>query len=130
MSPALWDFCSWRGEPVNDRELVRRPDGEDDEEDEAGEIDRASPAQAGVAADEDHSDVGQPHGEGEQHLWVEKVRRPDGLLGYDGADEQAGGHARKAEEESSEGYLVSGFQRRKPGEGRGLSLEAALLNQV
>jgi len=110
--------------------LVGRPDSEDDEKDEAGQIDGAASAQAGVAADEDHGDVGQPHGEGQQDFGIEKVRRTDGLLGDDGADEQAGGHAGEAEEESLEGDLIGGFERRKPLERRGFSLETALLNEI
>ncbi len=68
-------------EPVDGGELVGGPDGEHDEEDEAGEVDGAAAAQAGVAADEDHADVGDPHGEGEQHLGIEKEGGADGLLG-------------------------------------------------
>ncbi len=130
MSPALWDLSSWRGEPVNDGELIRGPDGEDDEEDKAGEIDGTASAEAGVAADEDHGDVGQPHGEGEQDFGIEEVRRPDSLLGNDGADKQAGSHAGQAEEQGFKGNLVGGFERREPGEGGGFPFEAALLNEV
>ncbi len=111
-------------------ELVGGPDGEDDEEDEAREIDGAASAEAGVAADVDHADVGQPHGEGEQDLGVEEVGCADGLLGDERADEEAGGHAGQAEEEGLEGYLVGGFEGWEPGEGGGFLLEAALLNQV
>ena len=110
--------------------MVGGPDGEDDEEDEAGEIDGAASAKAGVAADVDHADVGQPHGEGEEDFGVEEVGCADGLLGDEGADEEAGGHAGEAEEEGLEGDLVGGFEGWKPGEGGGLLLEAALLNQV
>ena len=76
----MW-FGSWGGEPVDGGELVGGPDGEDDEEDEAGEIDGAASAQAGVAADEDHRDVGEPHGEGEEDLGVAEVGGADGCLG-------------------------------------------------
>ena len=51
---ATWASAHGVGEPVDGRELVGGPDGEDDEEDEAGEIDGAASAQAGVAADVDH----------------------------------------------------------------------------
>ena len=111
-------------------ELVGRPDGEDDEEDEAREIDGATSAKTGVAADVDHSDVGQPHGEGEQDLGVEEIGWANGLLGNEGADEESGGHAGQAEEEGLEGYLVGGFEGREPRGGWGFLLEAALLNQV
>ncbi len=73
--------------------MVGGPYGEDDEEDEAREIDGSATAEAGVAADVDHTDVSQPHGEGEQNLGVEEVGWADGLLGDERADEQAGGHA-------------------------------------
>ena len=74
-------LCSWRGEPVDDRELVGGPDGEDDEEDEAGEIDGAAAAEAGDAADVNHRDVGEPHGKGEQNLGVAEVGGADGAAG-------------------------------------------------
>lgn len=83
-----------------------------------------------MPADVDHHDVGEPHGEGEEDLGVAEVRRADGGLGDERADEQAGGHAGKAEEERLEGDLVGGFERREPGEGGRLLFEAALLNQV
>jgi len=63
----------WGGEPVDGGELVCRPDGEHDQEDEAGEIGCAAATQAGLAADVDHSDVGEPHGKGEQYLGVAEV---------------------------------------------------------
>ena len=80
-SLGLGELRSWGGEPVDGRELVGSPDAEDDQEDEAGEIDGAAAAQAGVAADEDHGEVGEPHGEGEQDLGIEEVAGADGLLG-------------------------------------------------
>ena len=46
-------------------ELVCGPDGEDDQEDKAGEIDGAASTESGVATDVDHRDVDEPHGEGE-----------------------------------------------------------------
>ncbi len=52
-----------------------------------------------MAADEDHADVGDPHSEGEEDLGVEEVAGTDGLLGDEGADEQADGHAGEADEE-------------------------------
>ncbi len=110
--------------------MVGSPDGEDDEEDEAREVDGASSAKTGVAADVDHANVGQPHGEGEQDLGVKEVRWTDGLLGDEGADEETGGHAGQAEEEGLEGDLVRGFEGREPGESGILLLEAALLNEV
>jgi len=115
---------------VNDGELVGGPYGEDDEEDEAGEIDGFTSAKTGVAADVDHADVGEPHGEGEQDLGVEEVGRTDGLLGDEGTDEEAGGHAGEAEEEGLEGDLIGCFERGKPGESGGFLLEATLLNEV
>jgi hypothetical protein len=121
---------SWGGEPVDGGELVGSPDRENDEEGEAGKVDGATPAQAGVAADEDHEAVGQPHGEGEEDLGIEEVMRPDGLLSDPGADEEAGGHAGKAEEEALEGDLVGGLERREPGEAGGLALETALLHEI
>ncbi len=54
--------CSWSGEPVDCGELVGRPHGEHDEEDEAGEVDGAASAETAVSADEDHQHVGDPHG--------------------------------------------------------------------
>ncbi len=111
-------------------ELVGNPDGEDDEKDEAGEIDGAASAQAGLAADEDHADIGQPHGEGEQNLGIEEVGGSNGQLGDERADEQAGGHAGQTEEERFKSDLVGGFERRQPGDGGELSLETAFLNQV
>ena len=48
---------------MNDGELISSPDGENDEEDETGEIDGAASTKAGVATDVDHADVGEPHGE-------------------------------------------------------------------
>ena len=123
-------FHSWRSEPVDGRELVRSPDGEDDQEDKAGEVDGAASAQAGVATDEDHADVGEPHGEGEKDLWIEEVAGTDGLLGDERADEQADGHAGKAEEERLECDLVGGVERGEPGDGGCLLLEAAFLDQV
>ena len=115
---------------MDHRKLVGCPDGEDDEEDEAGEVDGAASPKAGVAADEDHGNVGQPHGKGEEDFRVEKVGRTNGLLGDDGADEQTGGHAGEAEEQGFKGYLVGGFERREPGEGRRFLFQAALLDQV
>ena len=111
-------------------ELVCGPDGEDDEEDEAGEIDGAAATQACRAADVDHGDVGQPHGEGEEDLGVSEVGGTDGGLGDERADEQAGGHAGEAEEEGFEGDLVGCLERREPGEGGRFLLEAALLNEI
>jgi hypothetical protein len=87
-------------------ELVCRPDGEDDQEDEAGEIDGAASAQPGVTANVDHGDVGQPHGEGEEDLGIAEVRGSDGGLGDERADEETGGHAGQAEEERLEGDLI------------------------
>ena len=121
---AVWRWVGWlmEWEPVHGGELVCGPDEEDDQEDEAGEIDGAAAAQAGGAADEDHGDVGQPHGEGEQDLGVAEVLCAVVLLRDDGADEQAGGHAGQAEEERLEGDLVDGLerrvQRREPARGR------------
>jgi len=102
---------------VDDGELVGSPDGEDYEEDETGEVDGATSAEAGVAADIDHANVGEPHGEGEENLGVEKVGGADSLLGDERADEEAGGHARETEEKGPESDLVGGFERRKPGNG-------------
>ena len=83
-----------------------------------------------MAADVDHRDVGKPHGEGEEDLGIAKVRRTDGDLGDERADEEAGGHAGKAEEERPEGDLVGGFERWEPGDGGGFLFEAALLDEV
>jgi len=113
---------------VDGGELVCGPDGEDDEEDEAGEIDGAASAETGVTADVDHCDVGQPHGEGEKDLGVAEVRRADGGLRDERADEQAGGHAGEAEEEGFESDLISCLERWEPGEGGGFLFEAALLD--
>ena len=111
-------------------ELVCGPDSKDNEKDEAGQIDGAASAKTGDAAEIDHRDVDEPHREGEEDLGVAEVGGADGGLGDERADEEACGHAREAEEESLEGDLVGGFERRKPGEGGGFLLEAALLNEV
>lgn len=97
------------------RELIGRPNREDDKEYKAGKIDGAASAQTGVAANEDHRDVGQPHGEGEEDLWITEVAGTHGDLGDERADEQAGGHAGEAEEQSFQGNLIGGFERREPG---------------
>ena len=115
---------------MDNGELVCGPDGEDDEEDEAGEIDGAAPTQTGRTANVNHGDVGEPHGEGEKDFGVAEVSGPDGGLGDERADEQAGSHAGEAEEEGLESYLVGGFEGRKPREGGRFLLEATLLNQV
>ena len=57
------DCGSWRRKPVNYRELIRRPDGENDEKYKAREIDRAASAQTRVATNVDHTDISHPHGE-------------------------------------------------------------------
>jgi hypothetical protein len=114
------------------RELVGGPDGEDDEEDEAGEVDGTASAEAGVTTDVDHANVGQPHGEREQDFGIEEVAGTNRLLGDERADEQAGGHAGEPEEESLEGDLVDCFERWEPG-GVGSSVfgfEATLLSQI
>ncbi len=90
-------------------ELVCCPYGEDDEEDEAGEIDGAAATQTCRAADVDHGDIGQPHGEGEKDFGVSEVGGADRGLGDERADEEAGGHARETEEEGLKGYLVGCF---------------------
>jgi len=108
--------------------LIGSPDGEDDEEDEGGEIDGAASADTGGAANVDHCDVGEPHGEGQKDLGVAEVRGTDSSLRDEGADEQASGHAGKAKEEGLESDLVGGFERGEPGEGGGFLFEAALLN--
>ena len=115
---------------MDDGELVGSPDGEDDEKNEAREIDCAASAEAGVAADVDHADVGEPHGEGQEDLGVEEIGRADGLLGDKGADEETGGHTWKAEEEGPEGDLVGGFERRQPRDRWRFLLETTLLNEV
>ena len=71
---------SWRWEPVHCGELVGRPDEEDYEDDEAGEIDRSAAAKAGGAADEDHGYVGDPEAEGEQYLGIAEVANAEVLL--------------------------------------------------
>ena len=111
-------------------ELVGGPDGEDDEEDEAGKIHGAASAQTGLATDVDHADVSKPHGEGEKNLGVAEVTGTDRDLSYKGADEQAGGHAGKAEQKGFVGDLVDGFERRQPSQARGFLFEAALLNEI
>ena len=83
-----------------------------------------------MAADVNHADVSEPHGDGEEDLGVQEVGGTDSLLGDERTDEQAGSHAGETEEEGLEGYLVCGFQRRKPGDGGGFLLKAAFLNQV
>jgi hypothetical protein len=54
----------------------------------------------------DHRDVDEPHGEGQEDLGVTEVRRAYGDLGDKRADEEAGGHAGKAEEQGLLGDLV------------------------
>ena len=113
-------------------ELVGRPDGEDHQEDEAGEIDGAASAEAGVAADEDHADVGEPHGEGEQNLGVAKVGDAVGDLREERADEEAGGHAGQTEEERLEGDEIEGLKRRQLDSAgcEGLGFKAGFLDEV
>lgn len=123
-------FGSWGREPVDGRELISRPDDENDEEDKGGEIDRAASTEAGSTADVDHCDVGKPHCEGEEDLGIAEVRSADCGLCDERADEQTGGHAGEAEEERLEGDLVGGFERRKPGERGKFFLEAPLLNEI
>ena len=60
----LWTFENWLDDP----------DGEDDQEDEARKIDRAAAAKTAHAADVNHRNVSEPHGEGEQDLGVAEVR--------------------------------------------------------
>ena len=110
--------------------MVGGPDSKDDEEDEAGEIDRAASAQAGVAADEDHGRVHEPHGEGEQDLGVEEEGWPDSLLRDERADEETHRHTGEAVEEGLQGDLVSGVERREPAQGGSFGFETALLDQV
>ena len=83
---------------MNGGELVSGPDGEDDEEHEAGEVDGAPSAETGDAANVDHRDVSEPHSKGEEDLWIAEVGRTYGDLCDERADKQAGGHARQAEE--------------------------------
>lgn len=113
-------------------ELVGGPDTEDNHEDEAGEIDGTASAEAGVAADVDHSDVSKPHGEGQEDLGVAEVRCAVGDLREERAHQQAGCHAWKAEEQRLEGDGVDGGERWQldTAGAEGLRLEAALLNQV
>ncbi len=99
-------------------------------EDEAGEIDGAASAKTGVAADVDHRDVDEPHGEGEKDFGIAEVGWADGGLGDERADEQAGGHAGQAEEERLEGDLVGSFQGRERRQGGGFLFQAAFLNEV
>ena len=99
--------------------LICGPDGEDEEEDEAGKVDRSASAEADDAADVDHRDIDEPHGESEEDLGVAEVRRTYGGLGYKRTDKEAGGHAGKSEEEGLLGDLIDRLERRKPGEGGG-----------
>jgi len=117
---------------MDDGELVGSPDSEYNQEDEAGEIDGAASAEAGVTTNVDHADVGEPHCEGEEDLGVQEVRRADGLLGDERAYEEAGGHAGEAEEEGLEGYLVGCLKRWQPGcsRGSGLGFETAFLHEI
>ncbi len=115
-------------------ELVCGPDGEDDEEDKARQVDGTASAQTGVAADEDHGAVRKPHGEGQEDLGVGEEGGAVDLLGEGGADEKAGGHAGEAEEEGLEGDLVEELQRGlahgKKAQGRLFGLDTALLDEV
>ena len=95
-------------------ELVCDPHGEHNQKDEAGEVDGSTAPETGDAADVDHCNVNQPHGECEKYLGVAEVRNADGGLGDEGSDEKAGGHAGEAEEKSFEGDLIGGFERRQP----------------
>ncbi len=115
---------------MDGRELIGGPDGEDDEEDEAGEIDGATTAEAGVLADVDHADVSEPHGEREEHFGVAKVGGADGEFGDGGADKKASGHAGQAEEEGATGDAVRSFKRGQTAEGRKFALEPAFLDEV
>ena len=70
-----------------------------------------------MAANEDHEAVGEPHGEGKEDLGVGEEGGTVGLFGEGRPDEEAGGHAGKAEEEGPKGDLVGGIEGREPGEG-------------
>lgn len=61
--------------------MVGGPDGEDDKEDEGGEVDGATSAETGDAADVDHCDVDEPHGEGKEDFGIAEVRGSNGDLG-------------------------------------------------
>ena len=65
---------------MDGRELIGGPDGENDKKDEGREIDSAASAKTGDAADVDHCDVGKPHGEGEDDLWIAEVGGANGDL--------------------------------------------------
>jgi hypothetical protein len=112
--------------------LIRRPDRDYHKKDEAGEIDGAAASETRVAADEDHQDVRDPHGDGEENFGVGEERRTDGLQSEHGAYEEASGHAGEAEAEGVEGDLVEGFERRQPGARglRALLFEAAFLDEI
>jgi hypothetical protein len=111
-------------------ELVGGPDGQNDEEDKAGEIDGSASAQAGVPADVDHKDINEPHGKGEKDLWIAEVGWPDSCLGDERANEQTGGHAGKSEEKGPESDLVGCFQRRERRKHRGFLFKTPLLNEI
>ena len=100
---------------MNGGELVSGPDSENDEKDKAGEKDGAASAKAGDAAEVDHRDVDEPHGEGEEDFGIVEVGGTNGYLGDKRADEEPGGHARQTEEEGLKCDLVGGVERRKPG---------------
>ena len=119
---------------MNGGELVRSPDEENDQEDEAGEVNGAAATEARGAADKDHSDVGHPKAEREQNLGVAEVLGAVVRLRDNGADEQASGHAWQSEQQRLEGDLIDGLkrrvERRKPAMVAALRFEAALLNEV
>src|SRR5260370_11256626 len=121
---------SWGVEPVDSGELVGGPDGEDEEEDEAGEVDGSSSAEAGDAANVDHGDVDEPHGEGEEDFGVSEVGGADGGLRDERADEEGGGHAGETEEEGLLGDLGDRVERGGPCGGGGDLFEAAPPRQV
>jgi hypothetical protein len=91
---------------VDGGELVGGPDGEDDEEDEAGEVYGSSSAEAGDAADVNHRDVDEPHGKGEENLGVAEVGCSNGDLGDERANEKTCRHAGEAEEQGLLGDLI------------------------
>ena len=105
--------CSWRGEPMDGGELVGGPDGEDDEEDEAREIDGAASAKAGVAANVDHAGCRRATWRRRGEFWGRGSRMGQQWLGDERADEQTCGHAGEAKEESLEGDLIGGFEWRE-----------------
>ena len=118
---------------------VGGPDNDHAGEDRAGEIRGSASAQAHRAAQEEKKDVDAPEDKGSQDLGIEEVGCAERcFLDEDGAENEADGHAGKAEEEHGVGEALEGVEGGEPVErhppgviaGFALGFEAVFLNEV